>query len=213
MRIARRFRGESTPGLTTSGLAAYWRATLSNGPPRISWQLERIERAQCGPADHQHPASGGGRDRRLKKEGQDVDALGAAAIRGPSRAASALSRHYERRSNSTPRTSCSGIANGPDNPVRLIKQLESTAVGCDWLLARWAELQARLEPGQSWQSPDKLKAIRLLGKQPLDAADDADVASIFIACHVIDPQYPSAFYEIRSDADRLGMEKIRETVG
>ena len=71
------------------------------------------------------------------------------------------------------------------------------------MLDRWAELRARLEPGKSWQSPDKLKAIRLLGKQPLDAADDADVLTIFIACHVIDPQHPSAYYELRCDADRL----------
>jgi hypothetical protein len=68
-----------------------------------------------------------------------------------------------------------------------------------WLLDRWAELRARLEPGQSCQSPDKLKAIRLLGKQQRDAADDADLAVIFIACRLIGPQSDFASTEFRSE--------------
>ncbi|HEX3451338.1 MAG TPA: hypothetical protein VHS97_24000, partial [Isosphaeraceae bacterium] len=37
----------------------------------------------------------------------------------------------------------------------------------------------------AWLSPDKLKAIRLLGMQPIDAIDDLDVARIFLASYVI----------------------------
>ena len=39
---------------------------------------------------------------------------------------------------------------------------------------------------QVWQSPDKFKAIRLLGKYPLNALDDPQVTVVFLACHRID---------------------------
>src|SRR5262249_19828566 len=76
----------------------------------------------------------------------------------------------------------------PDAPPRLLLHLEATAAGCRWLTDRWAELGSLLDRGACWQSPDKLKAIRLLGHQPLDAADSEVVATIFQACHVLDPQ-------------------------
>jgi hypothetical protein len=56
-----------------------------------------------------------------------------------------------------------------------------TVAGCCWLLDRWAELRARLETGEVWTAPDQFKAIRLLGKQPLDAIDDPDVTLICLA--------------------------------
>jgi len=100
-----------------------------------------------------------------------------------------------------PRTSCSGVPDDPDAPARLIKQLEITGPGCRWLLDRWAELRARLEAGECWQSPEKLKAIRLLGRQPLDAADVREVTEIFLACNVLDPRYNHAFHELRCELD------------
>jgi hypothetical protein len=45
-----------------------------------------------------------------------------------------------------------------------------------------------LDRGLSWQSPDKFKAIRLLGQEPLDAVDVPDVALVFEAAHVMDPR-------------------------
>jgi hypothetical protein len=87
-----------------------------------------------------------------------------------------------------PRVSCSGHSDDPDDPARLLLHLEATAAGCQWLLDRWAELASLLDRRSTWQSPDKLKAIRLLGRQPLDAADSEVVATIFQASHVLDPQ-------------------------
>ncbi len=55
-----------------------------------------------------------------------------------------------------------------DHPEAIVLRLESTAAGCRWLLDRWAELGARLDRGDTWPSAEKVKAIRLLGKQPLD---------------------------------------------
>ena len=89
----------------------------------------------------------------------------------------------------------------PMTPARLVKQLEFSGPGCRWLLDRWAELRARLEAGECWQSPEKLKAIRLLGRQPLDAADVREVTEIFLACNVLDPRYNHAFHELRCELD------------
>src|SRR5262249_2246769 len=87
-----------------------------------------------------------------------------------------------------PRVSFSGLGDDPDAPPRLLLHLEATAEGCRWLLDRWAELRALLDRGLSWQSPDKLRAIRLLGRQRLAAAASQVVAAIFQASHVLDPQ-------------------------
>ena len=82
------------------------------------------------------------------------------------------------------------------HPARLILRLESSAQGCRWLLDRWAELRSMLVREQVWQSPDKLKAIRLLGKYPLDALDDTRVTVVFLACHRIDSSGGELFHEI-----------------
>jgi len=174
---------------------------------QASWQLERAERVNVARLTTNIQHAEAGEAQPIKKE-QDIAALGARLFqdrRGPVQ----LYPNLEHPISKAPRTSWSGVADDPDNPVRLVKQLESTLAGCGWMLDRWAELRARLEPGKSWQSPDKLKAIRLLGKQPLDAADDAEVAMIFIACHVIDPQHQSAFIELRADTDEWARKKFQ----
>ena len=53
-------------------------------------------------------------------------------------------------------------------------------MGCAWLLDRWGELRDVLEAGQKWQAPDRFKAIRLLGRQPLDMDEDARVMAIYL---------------------------------
>ncbi len=84
----------------------------------------------------------------------------------------------------------------PDQPARLVLRLESTAAGCRWLLARWKELGEILEDGECWRSPDRFRAIRLLGKQPLDALVDRHVRGIFLACHVLRPVKKSPFDDL-----------------
>src|SRR5262249_1209800 len=81
----------------------------------------------------------------------------------------------------------------PDHPARLVKALESAVTGCRWLLARWNELREKNLPGKSWTAYDKLKAIRLMGKQPLDVLSDppGDMLMVFLACHEIDPKNKS----------------------
>ncbi len=55
------------------------------------------------------------------------------------------------------------------------------------MLGEWAGLKAILDKGQPWLSSDKLKAVRLLGKQPFDAIDNRDVAMVFLASFVLKP--------------------------
>ena len=56
--------------------------------------------------------------------------------------------------------------------------LQATAGGCQWMLDRWSELTSILEEGLDWQSADKLKAVRLLGRHPIEAVDDRNVLMI-----------------------------------
>ena len=72
-----------------------------------------------------------------------------------------------------------------DRPGLLVLRLQATPLGCEWLLGQWAGLKAILDRDQPWLPSDKLKAVRLLGKQPFDAIDDRDVALVFLAAFVL----------------------------
>ena len=110
------------------------------------------------------------------------------------------SRDYE---NKQPRTSDSGEPNDPHQPRKVVLQLEATPDGCHWLLDRWFELRKPLEneseDGSGWLSCQKFTAIRLLGKQPLDAIHDPEVAMVFLASYAIWPNLPTAFHELRCE--------------
>jgi hypothetical protein len=107
-----------------------------------------------------------------------------------------LEMHYDKR------TSAPGAPEDPFDPERILIELESTITGCDWLLARWAELKANLVPGLSWHSPDKFRCVRLLRRQPLDAPDVPEVCLIYMASHVADPRFHSPFYELEQEFER-----------
>jgi hypothetical protein len=152
-----------------------------------SWQLERADRAEA--ARLACIIRGAPAEEAIRQEEEAV-VLGRRLFwdrRGPM----ALYPHGDLRdelvAQRNPRTSSSGLVDDPDDPVRLVIRLEATAAGCQWMLSRWTELRDLLDQGYPWQSPDKLKAIRLLGHQPIDAADDPDVAEIFLAAWVLDP--------------------------
>ena len=81
----------------------------------------------------------------------------------------------------------------PDVPERLLNRLETTADGCRWLLDRWAELRTIADAGSHWPPAEIVQAIRLLSKDPLDAADDRQVLEIIAACFALDPQRRDPF--------------------
>jgi hypothetical protein len=108
-----------------------------------------------------------------------------------------------------PRTSWDDDPNDPDHPAKLIPQLEATLAGCRLLLKYWGELREVLELGMGWMSHEKLKCIRLMGRQPINAASVREVALVFLACHAIEPQFSNAFQELRCEIheDRFKMHR------
>jgi hypothetical protein len=77
---------------------------------------------------------------------------------------------------------------------------------------RWEELRAKLEPGRFWQSHDRLKAIRLLGLQPLAANEAERVAEIFVASHALNPVGDSPFDDVLSDMGTTALVRYRKAV-
>jgi len=93
------------------------------------------------------------------------------------------------------------VPGSPDLPARLVNELESSYAGCRWLLDRWNDLKVRNQPFNSWQASDKFKAIRLLGKQPLDVLHDTtgDLLAIFLGSYAVYPLNKSPFSELRCE--------------
>ena len=96
----------------------------------------------------------------------------------------------------------------PNEPAILILRLQSTLEGCEWLLGEWAKLKRALDRGQPWLSSDKLKAVRLLGKQPVDAIDDEDVALVFLASCVLKPDRRKWHWEISLELNERDTERF-----
>jgi hypothetical protein len=111
--------------------------------------------------------------------------------------------------NKQDRTSWSGEPNDPDQPKKLVICLESTLEGCIWLRQNWRELRDLLDTASVIQSHEKFTMIRLMGKQPINAISSPDVARVFLACHVLSPQFSYAFQELRSEIheDRFKFHK------
>jgi hypothetical protein len=68
-----------------------------------------------------------------------------------------------------------------DEPAVLLLQLQSSAQGIDWLLARWRELLHMLDSELSWNFYYQNRAIRLLGKRIEDMYDDQASRQVFAA--------------------------------
>ena len=102
----------------------------------------------------------------------------------------------------------------PNEPARVLNRLESTAIGCAWLLDRWGELRQRLETGGTWQPVERLKAIRLLGRQPMDAPQDDRVTMIYLACWAMAPDGPHGFDDLVNELQpaelKLWIERLDE---
>jgi hypothetical protein len=143
-----------------------------------NWSLDRAARAEAAQISQRVRNYAIERERR---EEEEAVALGQRLFwdaRGPWQA-------YPHRPHTglqhERRTSWSEDPADGNHPALLVLRLERTVAGCRWLLERWAELRSRLEPDEMWSAPDQFKAFRLLGKQPLDAVDDRDVALICMA--------------------------------
>jgi hypothetical protein len=66
-----------------------------------------------------------------------------------------------------------------------------------------------LEKGQPWLSADKLRAVRLLGKQPFGAIDEPDVAMVFIAAYRLKGGNGSWDWEITAELADGDIKRFR----
>jgi hypothetical protein len=185
------------PGEDPAAYQARVEAMIRSSPPRnqveldllgrvaaTTWSLERAARAEAAQISHRIRNEAVERERRQEEK---AVALGQRLLwdaRGPWQA---YPHHPHTGQKWERRTSWSEDPADGNSPALVLLRLERTVAGCRWLLERWAELGARLEPGEVWTSTDQFKAFRLLGKQPLDAVDDADVTLICLACAKIAP--------------------------
>ncbi len=153
---------------------------------RAHWMTERIERAQdARMAAHIEQAG----DR------EDVEVAGWIKRlfwdhRGPI-AMYALSGV----ATGGPPSSWTGDVNDPNDPLVVLKWLEATSKGCQALLREWRKLLERVEQGLGWQSHDRLKAIRMLGRQPTDAAEDKRIVQIYVGAFAIKPNMKRKAYD------------------
>jgi hypothetical protein len=174
---------------------------------KISWQLDRAERALTArEALAPHDAL-----ERSFQEADDVVMLGHRLLYDP-RGPMALYPHGQISFRDPWWISWSRDINDENQPAVVLNLLESSALGCAWLLDRWGELREVLEEGLNWQGPDRFKAIRLLGRQPLDALDDGRVMAIYRGCAAMDPRGPHPIEDVHSEMSEDDWQWYRKRV-
>ena len=77
--------------------------------------------------------------------------------------------------------------NKVEDPALLVLRLESSEVGCQWLLEKWKELLELLEEGQSWKANERFMALRMLRLNTLDVMHAEAITSILQACQALEP--------------------------
>ena len=112
-----------------------------------------------------------------------------------------------------PPTSWSGQVDDPNQPYLLVKDLETSAKGCQALLDEWTILRSRVEDNLPWQPPDRLKAIRMLGKQPIDVAIDRRIAQIYLTTFAMHPLgQKNAYEDLKCDLATIDLEPFLKRV-
>ncbi len=172
-----------------------------------SWQSDRIDRAITAKLNELVRFGRLDRDEAEADEVEDQTRRLFWDPRGPI----ALYPHW-RGFRVTPRVSGPNSLDDPINPARIVNRLENLAAGCRWLLDRWADLRGLLEQGLNWQAPDRLRAIRLLGRQPMDVLSDERVLTIYLACDAMDPSAPTSLDDMMTETEDDELERIKERV-
>jgi hypothetical protein len=163
----------------------------------LSWLTKRIDRAQAARLTSRIHR---GEIDATDSEHETVIELGQGLFRD---ACGPLALHLESKlAESIPDGDTIRISDysvDEDHPMRLLHRLQETGTGCRWLLDQWAALRALLERGVPWLAPDKLKAVRLLGRHPIDAIDSIEVARVYLAGHTLLNQAGDPFQEIMNE--------------
>ena len=149
-----------------------------------------------------------GRDDRATTVADEVAALGRRLFWDP-RGPVGFYPQWTITLGDPPKLSWSGKADDPDDPARLVNRLEGTSLGCAWVLDRWAELREVLEAGHRWQPPDRFRAIRLLGRQPLEAGEDERVLGVYLGCAAMAPG-TIQFLDVATELDHAERKRFME---
>ncbi len=96
-------------------------------------------------------------------------------------------------------------ASDPNKPSRIVRRLEKTSAGCEFLLREWKRLRSLAETG-FWLAPDRFRAARMLGRQPVDALEHREVAMIFVASRGIVRLGKNEFDDLRGDMDEHALD-------
>src|SRR6185312_4642371 len=103
---------------------------------KISWRLDRLDRALEARAADPDP----GEADRLAAEADFVALMGRRLIHDP-RGPTCFYPQWETTIGDPPRVSWSQQVDDPNDPARIVIALEALALGCAWLLDRFAELR------------------------------------------------------------------------
>jgi hypothetical protein len=177
---------------------------------KLAWQGKRLDRAHTARLStriHQ----GGISEADIQNEqvielGQKLfrDACGPAALQ--------LQRKMEASKSGRDSHRISDYSVDENHPMRLVHRLQTTSAGCEWLLEQWAELNDLLKSNVPWLASDKLKAVRLLGRHPIDAIDNRDVARVYLASNVLLKQEVEPFQEILNELSPEEAAVYRESL-
>jgi hypothetical protein len=101
----------------------------------------------------------------------------------------------------------------PDEPSVLVERLESSETGCLAMTEHWRTLRNRLEEGLEWQAPDRLKGIRMLGRQPNEANEDQQVWIIYSASFALHPAGKDhAFEDLKAEMGKVDLDAYVDRV-
>jgi hypothetical protein len=106
-----------------------------------------------------------------------------------------------------PRTSAPENVDDSQKPLALVTRLEATAKGCQAMIECWREIADRVENNLEIQPHDRLRAIRMLCRQPVDVVLDQRVWLIYVASFGLHPAGKAhAFDDLKSDMGTIELE-------
>jgi hypothetical protein len=102
----------------------------------------------------------------------------------------------------------SGADAWESDPSTLVKQLESTSDGCEWLSKHFGFLRGDVGVVK-WFPSMTYVMLLLLGREPMDALKDALAAQVVLACHAIECGRKNLFIQMRSEVSAEDFKKLQ----
>ncbi len=158
----------------------------------LKWQLDRAIRAQSARLCEQ--AHSGAEEKRNRVE-QEVGELTRKLMRAPYGRPAAVP--FGERPDDESTVTFVGSFEDSDHPAELTRRLQESGPGCQWLLARWSDLESRLNGKEMcWRAPERFLSFRMLGIHAVDARFTSELTMLLLACRTLDPGAGSLIGEI-----------------